>query len=197
MLKYSCRKERSSLRVIAGSLRGRRLKAPKGLNTRPTTDRIKESIFSMIHGFIPESIVLDLFSGTGNLGIESLSRGAAKAYFVDKSKESIQIIKENIAETGLQDKSMAILSDAFKVLNRLSEEGIKFDIIFLDPPYLKDLIMPCIHTILREKLLNDNGIIVIEHDSKDILPEKIDSISIYKQKKYGNTTISIYTEEDV
>lgn len=183
------------MRVIAGQLKGRKLKAPSGLNTRPTTDRVKESIFSMIHPYLMDSMVLDLFSGTGSLGIEALSRGAKKAYFVDHNKQSISIIRENISNLGLLDQSVILFSDAIKALKELALKNEKFDIIFLDPPYAKGLIIPCIQEIENNLLLRSEGMIVVEHDPEDRLPEMIGKLHKRKDRRYGNTNISIYSEE--
>ena len=183
------------MRVISGVSKGKRLMAPKGLETRPTTDRVKESIFSMINNYIIESNILDLFSGTGSLGIEAISRGANYGYFVDNNKNSIKVINENIKTTGFEEKSEVLWSDTLNVIKQLGENGKKVNIIFMDPPYLKDLIVPCIEAIESERLLDDEGIIVVEHDIKDSIPDVIGSLKKIKEKKYGNTRISIYTEE--
>lgn len=183
------------MRVIAGSVKGRSLKAPKGMQTRPTTDRVKEAIFSIIHPYIIDSVILDLFSGTGNLGIEALSRGAQKVYFVDNNKASIHIIKENIENTSFQQKSVILFSDAHRVIKKCSIENIQFDIIFMDPPYLKDMIIPMLNAIIEGDLLRRDGIIVIEHDHKDSLPDQVQNLFKMKEKKYGNTMIAIYSEE--
>ncbi|AOT68405.1 16S rRNA (guanine(966)-N(2))-methyltransferase RsmD [Geosporobacter ferrireducens] len=183
------------MRVIAGLAKGRRLKSPVGLATRPTTDRIKESIFSILHPYLLESYVLDLFSGTGNLGIEALSRGAEKAIFVDNNKNSIRVICENIEITGFKEKSKVFHQEALKTIRELAHLEQKYDIVFMDPPYLKGFIIPCVQAIEEEGLLSSTGIIVIEHDSKDVLPEKFAKLTRIKNRKYGNTTISIYSEE--
>ncbi|QEK12009.1 16S rRNA (guanine(966)-N(2))-methyltransferase RsmD [Crassaminicella thermophila] len=184
------------MRVIAGSSKGMRLKAPKGLDTRPTTDRVKEAIFSMINPYIMDSIILDLFAGTGSLGIEALSRGAEKAYFVDNNKNSIKIIKENVEHTGVKEKSTILFGDVQKLIKELASNRIRFDIIFMDPPYLKGLIIPSIDIIDAENVLNKEGIIVVEHDFKDILPKCVGRFIKLKEKKYGKTLISIYSEEE-
>ncbi|QZY57110.1 16S rRNA (guanine(966)-N(2))-methyltransferase RsmD [Crassaminicella profunda] len=183
------------MRVIAGISKGMRLKSPKGLETRPTTDRVKESIFSMINPYIIDSVVLDLFSGTGSLGIEALSRGAEKAYFVDCNKNSIKVIKENIAYTRLEEKSTVLFCDAHRAIKELALGTNKIDIIFMDPPYLKGLIIPSIDAIEKEEILNKEGIILVEHDLKDSLPEYIGKFMKRKEKKYGNTLITIYAKE--
>ena len=183
------------MRVIAGLAKGRHLKSPVGLTTRPTTDRIKESLFSIISPYLPGSYVIDLFSGTGNLGIEALSRGAEKAVFVDNNRSSIRVIHDNIEITGFNNKSKVFHQEALKAIGELGQLEQKYDIVFMDPPYLKGLIIPCVEAIEVEGLLSPDGLIVIEHDSKDVLPEKFTRLIRIKNRKYGNTTISIYSEE--
>ncbi|WP_243109364.1 16S rRNA (guanine(966)-N(2))-methyltransferase RsmD [Anaerophilus nitritogenes] len=181
--------------MISGSSKGMKLKAPKGENTRPTTDRVKESLFSMINSYLIDSFVLDLFSGTGGLGIEALSRGAEAAYFVDNNKMSIQVIKENIEHTGYKGKSDIFFADVGKMIKEFGQKEKKFDVIFMDPPYLKDFIIPCIEDIYINKILQEDGIIVVEHDIEDLLPDQIQSLTKWKEKKYGNTLITIYSKE--
>ncbi|MDF2545726.1 MAG: rsmD [Anaerosolibacter sp.] len=183
------------LRVIAGKLRGRKIKAPDGMHTRPTTDRVKESIFSMIYPYIIDSTVLDLFAGSGSLGIEALSRGAEKAYFVDNNKQSLSIVKENLINLGLLDQSIVLLAEAMKALKDISLKDQIFDIIFLDPPYMKGFIIPCIETIKENGLLNIDGIIVIEHNVEDVLPAEVGDLIKIKDRRYGDTNISIYSRE--
>lgn len=183
------------MRVIAGSSKGMILKSPKGLETRPTTDRVKESIFSMIHSYIVDSIGLDLFAGTGALGIEALSRGAEKVYFVDSNKNSIKVVEENIAYTGFKQESIVLFRQAQRAISEFSSNKNKFDVIFMDPPYLKGFIVPCINFIDTGEILNNEGIIVVEHDIKDLLPDYIGRLIKIKDKKYGNTRITIYAKE--
>jgi len=151
------------MRVISGKARGTSLKAPEGLNTRPTTDRVKESVFNIIQSRLYDSVVIDLFSGSGNLGIESLSRNANKAYFIDNNKDSIQSIKENLKKTNLIDNSIVMQMDILSAMNKLSNQGVKANIIFLDPPYSKGLVAPTLDGIFSFELLQNDGIVVVEH----------------------------------
>lgn len=184
------------MRVISGSARGLKLKSPKGMDVRPTTDRVKESLFNIINNYIQDSFILDLFSGTGSLGIEALSRGAQRCTFVDSSKDSIEIIKDNLKSTKFIDKSEVIFSDAISAINKLGVKRDKFDIIFMDPPYLKNLVVPVLKEIIKRELLEEDGIIIIEHDTTDIIPENIDNLNKYREKNYGNTTLSFFTWEE-
>ncbi|WP_073148957.1 16S rRNA (guanine(966)-N(2))-methyltransferase RsmD [Paramaledivibacter caminithermalis] len=184
------------LRVISGEAKGIRLSTLKGTDTRPTSDKVKESIFNILAPYIEKSKVLDLFSGTGNLGIEAVSRGAESAFLVEKNRKCYDIIKKNIMKTKLNDKIKIIIKDVYSTLKNFSKIGEKFDIIFMDPPYLKGHILTCLKEIKELDLLNEDGIIVAEHDIKDIIPETIDDLIKFKERKYGGTMISFYHKED-
>jgi 16S rRNA (guanine(966)-N(2))-methyltransferase RsmD len=179
------------MRVITGFAKGKRLKAPEGLDTRPTSDRVKEGMFSAIQFDIESASVLDLYSGSGQLGIEALSRGAENACFVDKSSSAINIIKDNIKNTGFESKSKVVNSDCFDFLKSTSQS---FDIAFLDPPYNNDLIMKTLP--LLEKKMNPNGLAVCEHELRLDLPEKIGKFTLKKNYAYGKIKISIFTVEE-
>ncbi|KXZ39614.1 16S rRNA (guanine(966)-N(2))-methyltransferase RsmD [Alkalithermobacter thermoalcaliphilus JW-YL-7 = DSM 7308] len=180
------------MRIISGTLRGLRLKSPKSMNIRPTSDRVKESVFNIINSNIADSFVLDLFSGTGSLGIECLSRGAYSCTFVDNSKESISILKENLNKARMLQKSDIIFSDVISALNKLAVKRDRFDIIFMDPPYLKKLIIPALETISKSEILEEDGIIIVEHDSKDVIPDKVGNLTKYREKQYSSTKISFF-----
>lgn len=156
------------MRVITGIARGRRLKEPQGLETRPTTDRVKEGIFSSIQFEIEGRRVLDLFGGTGQMGIEALSRGAAHCTFVDLRKEAVGIIRENLKLTGLEGQATVVQGDALAFLTRCRE---KYDVIFLDPPYASDLLKKAMETIPAIDIVTENGIIVCENGSTTGWPE--------------------------
>ncbi|MCC5911984.1 MAG: 16S rRNA (guanine(966)-N(2))-methyltransferase RsmD [Clostridiaceae bacterium] len=184
------------MRIIAGKARGHRLETPSNLKIRPTTDRIKESIFNIIQKHLYDSIVIDLFSGTGNLGIEALSRNSNKAYFVDNSQESIDIIKSNLDKTRLRDQGEVIRGDVRVALNKIASKGVQADIIFMDPPYKKGLVIPTLEGIQSANLLKASGIIVIDHDKTEDLPEEINELIKYRSKGYGNTTVSFYKQKE-
>lgn len=184
------------MRVISGKVRGLKLNTPKNEDVRPTTDRVKESLFNMINPYIMESNVLDLFAGTGSLGIECLSRGANKCVFVDISKESISIIKSNIKKARVENESIVLNSDFKDAISKLKIQGNKFDVIFMDPPYYKNMFIDALQKIDNASLLNEDGIIIIEHDSKDAFPENIGRLEKTRDKKYGNTTITFYKPEE-
>ena len=175
------------MRIIAGSRKGHKLYDFAGQTIRPTTDRVKESVFNLIQEFIPGSDTLDLFGGSGALTFEALSRGAKSGVCVDVSSDSISLIKKNAAELKF-DSLTVIKSDA---LNFLKTTKNRFSVIFLDPPYNKGYIAPVIDAILRFNRLDLDGIIVLESDFSDEHSE-IDGLTILKQRKYGRTYITVY-----
>lgn len=181
------------MRVISGSARGVKLKTVEGLDTRPTTDRVKESIFNLIQFNIQRACVLDLFSGSGALGIEAASRGAEKVFLIEKDANCHDIIQSNLVNTKLTDKVTLIKSGVISGLKRLNE---KFDVIIMDPPYGMNHVKPVMSSIEDNNLLAEKGIILVEHGINDELPEKIGTFSRIRQKKYGKILISIYGYEE-
>ena len=175
------------MRVITGSARGVVLKTPEGMQTRPTTDRVKEALFSIIQFELPGAVVLDLFGGTGQLGIEALSRGADSCVFVDSSKDSIKIINSNIALCGLEDKSKVFNMDyaSFCAMSRDT-----FDYVFLDPPYAAGLLTPAVKAVLP--LMSDFGSIICEHPPEVKLEAKIGEFCIHRTYRYGKVLVSVY-----
>lgn len=178
------------MRVISGSAKGRKLISPVGQNVRPTLDRVKESIFNMLSVGITDSYVLDLFAGSGALGIEALSRGAKKAVFVDANSDSLKTVRQNIELTHFSDKSECVMRDFMTYLNETSD---KFDFIFLDPPYAADFLEPALCAIHKRQLLNDGGMVVCELDSSDSY-STFDGFEIYRDKKYGKARILLMKE---
>ena len=175
------------MRVISGTARGKKLNSLEGLETRPTLDRVKEAVFNILQFNIKEANVLDLFSGSGALGIEALSRGANEAVFCDNSNKAIKIIKDNLEATRLINKAEILNKDYIEVLKKLSKESKKFDIIFLDPPYKTDYVIKSINYILEHKILAEDGIIVVETDDKNkiIEIENNKDLEVYDTRKYG------------
>ena len=178
------------LRVISGSVRGKKLISPADDSIRPTLDRVKESIFNMISFSVPEARVLDLFAGSGALGIEALSRGAEKTVFVDKNSDSLKIVKENLALTSLAEGSECYLSDFSDFLKNCDE---KFDLIFLDPPYADGLLDEALNIIYEKKLLADDGYIVCESDSEPFFSPNESYFQIHRNKRYGRVQILLLT----
>lgn len=181
--------------MISGEARGHKLKTLKGTATRPTSDRVKESLFNIISASIPESNVLDLFAGSGSLGIEALSRGAAFAVFADKSRESCGIIKENLIFTKYVEKSEVLFMGFAETLVKLASEGRKFDIVFLDPPYNKKFIQESLNILANNDIIRDSGILAAEHHIDDRLPEYCGKLKLSRRQKYGDTALSFYKVE--
>ncbi len=175
------------VRVISGSARGRKLLAPEGYDTRPTTDRVKESIFNIISPNLPADSVLDLFAGSGGLGIEALSRGSKHCVFAEKDKAALSVVRKNIELARVSDKAEVIPGDAFSYLDRTT---LKFDIIFLDPPYNTGLLTKAIELIYKKNLLTENGIIVAESEHLGEAPT-CDQFDIKRSAKYGKTMVFV------
>ena len=177
------------MRVITGKARGVQLKTPDGMLTRPTTDRVKEALFSIINFDIPGAKVLDLFGGTGQLGIEALSRGAKSAVFVDAREDACKLIKENLKRTKMEQDGRVIRSDYADYLSRCREQ---FDIIFLDPPYAEVYLENALKRITEIDILQSNGIIVTERPLGKELPWEFENYTRSRDYKYGKTLLTIY-----
>lgn len=175
------------MRVITGKARGVQLKTPDGMLTRPTADRVKEALFSIINFDIPGAKVLDLFGGTGQLGIEAMSRGAERCVFVDAREDACKLIKENLKRTKLE--GAVVRSDYMNYLNRCKEQ---FSIIFLDPPYAEEYLENAIKRIAEIDILQTDGIIVAERPVGKEVTWEIDGYQRSKDYKYGKTLLTIY-----
>lgn len=175
------------MRIISGKYKGKKLEGFDIDGTRPTMDRVKESLFAMIQNDIKDSICLDLFAGSGSLGIEALSCGAKECYFVDNNKKVINVLEKNVK--GIENAYL-IKNDFQKAIEYLSQKNIKFDLIFLDPPYNLNLINPSINLIIKNNLLKENGILICEYETEEIDYIKFD-LNVYKQKEYGSKKIII------
>ncbi|MCD8049587.1 MAG: 16S rRNA (guanine(966)-N(2))-methyltransferase RsmD [Clostridia bacterium] len=180
--------ERCLLRVISGSARGLKLQSLEGQDTRPTLDRVKEALFSILSPYLREACVLDLFAGSGALGIEALSRGAEHVDFVDKFSSALDIVKENAAKAKMTEKSSFYLFDAERFLR---ERAQIYDIVFLDPPYAAGLYEPILNLILKKKLLRESGIIAMEWDYNAARPSVPTGFEVLKERKYGRVGISL------
>ena len=180
------------MRVISGKARGISLKTPDGSLTRPTTDRVKEALFSIIQFELPGAAVLDLFGGTGQLGIEALSRGAKSAVFVDSREPACALIRENLNRTKLQDQARVIRSDYLTFLKRNREA---FDIILLDPPYAEEFLENSLKMITEIDILQSGGIIIAERPLGKDLPWDFPGFTRSKDYKYGSTLLTVYRKE--
>ena len=178
------------MRVISGKYKGKRINGYDIDGTRPTMDRVKESMFGTIQDYIKDSVVLDLFAGSGNLGIEALSNGALKGYFVDNNKKVIDIIKKNIDEIGIKEENYLLHMDYREALHYFSNNNIRFNIIFVDPPYMMKIGQEIIDYVTDNDMLLENGILVVEcqEDSFNIN----NKLKVIKDKKYGDKKVYIF-----
>ena len=180
------------MRVITGTARGRKLKEPAGMETRPTTDRVKEGIFSSIQFEIEGRRVLDLFGGTGQMGVEALSRGAAACTFVDLRKEAVSVIRENVSLTGFADRATIVQGDALAFLSRCRET---FDVIFLDPPYESGLLEKTMELVTTIDIVSEHGIIVCENGSSAGWPTVSPPYRLQKEYRYGKIKTALYRRQ--
>ena len=175
------------MRIVSGSARGRKLATPAGMEIRPTTDKVKEAWFSIIQFDLPGRRVLDLFAGTGQLGLEAVSRGAASVCFVEHSRKALELVKKNIGITGFGAVSETVFSDAFSFLASTDEI---FDLVFLDPPYEMDLCAKA--AALLPRVLSENAIVICETRPSEVLPETIGRLSAAKEYHYSNIKLTVY-----
>jgi 16S rRNA (guanine966-N2)-methyltransferase len=180
------------VRVIAGEAKGRTLKAVPGMNTRPTTDKVKEAIFSMIGPYFDGGVALDLFAGTGGLGIEAWSRGIERTVFVDRENISIDIIRQNVQAANMGSAAEIHRNDAERALKALAKRGQKFRLVFLDPPYKMITMDSLLAQLVEKQMLEPDAIIVVEHDAAHRYSEQLDHFDQLKHAKYGDTAVSIY-----
>jgi 16S rRNA (guanine(966)-N(2))-methyltransferase RsmD len=182
------------LRVIAGTAKKTQLKSPKGMDTRPTTDRVKEAVFNILAPIVVDSTFLDLFSGTGGMAIEALSRGARQAVLVEKNAKTAAVISENLKLTKLSASAELIVKDIYAAIKMLAEQQRKFDIIYIDPPYFKDHYQQVLSEISQCRLLNVHGIVIAESSKQVALADQIETLSIIRRQKYGDTIINFYQQ---
>ncbi|NEN82793.1 16S rRNA (guanine(966)-N(2))-methyltransferase RsmD [Paenibacillus elgii] len=180
------------MRVISGSAKGRPLKAVPGMGTRPTTDKVKEAVFSMIGPYFEGGQVLDLFAGTGGLSIEALSRGMDRAVLTDVDKKAIDTIRHNLQATGLTERAEVYRNDAVRALKALSKREARFDLVFLDPPYKLKVIGELLEELQQGGLLADGARIVVEHDAEDRHEGDFGELEWLRRAEYGDTAITIY-----
>ena len=176
------------MRIISGTCKGRKLFSPEGTRLRPTGDKVKGAVFSMIRDYLENSTVLDLFAGTGNLGLEALSRGATKCYFCDNSPDSIRLLKKNINLCAMSAKSEIIFGGFDKALSSVAE---RLDLIFLDPPYDKHLYLTSLELIRDTGALERNGIVVVEYQADSVMPDFIEGFIRLRERHYGRTRIAL------
>ena len=182
------------MKVISGFLKGRNIKGYNINGTRPTMDRVKESVFACIQSSIKESLVLDLFAGTGNYGIEAISNYAKLVYFNDINFECIKIIRANLEEFKISNQSIILNLDYKKCLEYLKNNNLKFDLIFLDPPYDMHILDNILDYLSKNNLVNKNGLVIVEYKKED-LKDNYNNLKLIKTKKYGEKLVNIYKGE--
>jgi len=178
------------VRVIAGQAKGRTLRAPKGRGTRPTTDRVKESIFAIISVKLSQAVVLDLFAGSGALSIEALSRGASQAVLVENDPAAAACIKANLAATEFSERCKLLTMSAFRAVTLLTSQSYNFDIVFLDPPYERGMLPKTLAALVAGKLLRPGAVLVAEHSRKEEIDPIMAHLAIYRREVYGDTAVS-------
>ncbi|HYQ59904.1 MAG TPA: 16S rRNA (guanine(966)-N(2))-methyltransferase RsmD [Desulfatiglandales bacterium] len=184
------------MRITGGRLRGRRLASFKGLEIRPTSDRVREAIFDILGHHLRGEKVLDLFAGTGSLGIEALSRGAAWALFIDYSPKAIELMGKNLKLCGLETEGVVLRKDLLKGFprrHRLLEE--KVDLVFVDPPYRKGILLPVLEELSQLNMLGSPATVVAQSEQREVLPPRVSSLDMVKSRIYGETRITLYRHE--
>ncbi|MCA0990111.1 16S rRNA (guanine(966)-N(2))-methyltransferase RsmD [Pseudalkalibacillus hwajinpoensis] len=186
------------MRIIAGECKGRQIKPVPGTSTRPTTDKVRESIYNIIGPFFEGGFALDLYGGSGALGIEALSRGIEKCVFVDRESKAIETIKWNLEQTNFTESAEVFRNDSKRALKALQKREVKFSLVLLDPPYHKEQILHDLEKLTAYHLLDDQATIVVEHKKEVTLPEFYAGLRMIREETYsGKTTISIYTYEQL
>jgi 16S rRNA (guanine(966)-N(2))-methyltransferase RsmD len=178
------------MRIISGISKGKKLRTLRGQAIRPTSDRVKESIFNILGQEVEGKHVLDLFAGTGNLGIEALSRGAVRAVFVEKEKLAIDLIKKNLSHCGFDDRSRIITGAVERAIRLLRRKGEVFDLIFMDPPYQKGLVQKTLDILHTQPLYHEDSILVIEHDRREPLSESMEEWVLVRKRQFRDTVVS-------
>lgn len=181
------------MRIVAGTFGGRRLQAPGGLKIRPTPDRVREALFSILAPHLEGASVLDLFAGTGALGLEALSRGAERVVFIDEASEAIRLIRANTAICGAVERAVIVQASVERALKRLSEAGDRFEVILMDPPYGKGFVGKTLPHLTG--VAHPGAIAAAEHHVKDVLPERTGKWLKSRERRYGDTAISFYLIE--
>lgn len=178
------------MRVISGTLKGRRLVSPDGSATRPTADRIKESLFNILAGCLIDKRVLDLYAGTGALGIEALSRGAASAVFIDQAQTALTALRRNLVALKLEDRARIIRWDILSNLNCLTASTQQVDLVFMDPPYEANAVGPTLTILMSCGVMAPGALIVVEHSVREVIGPPIDRLRLTDQRRFGKTLVS-------
>lgn len=180
------------MRVIAGSAGGRLLKSVKGSQTRPTSDRVRESLFGICGSKVRDATVLDAFAGTGSVGIEAVSRGARSAVFVEKAPMALRVLRENLTALGMDGSARVMSTDAMAAIRILRNEGARFDLLFLDPPYERNLAVIGLQAVSDATLLAPNGWVIVQHSRQEETGERAEKLILFRRETYGDTLLSFY-----
>lgn len=181
------------MRIIAGSAKGHRLSLPRGRTIRPTTDRVREALFNILAPRIQGATFLDLYSGSGSVGLEALSRGASLVVFVDNDVKSMTTLMGNLKKSGLSDKDVVVhKGDVIQVLARLDKETFSFDVVFMDPPYACGLVEPTLSVVSSASLLRPDGLVIVEHGIGEEIPRCIKHLEIESVRQYGDSILSFF-----
>lgn len=180
------------MRVIAGERKGLRVKTPKGKATRPTADQVRIACLDTLTPWLPGARVLDLYAGSGAVGIEALSRGAEEAVFVESDRAALGAIRENLDRLGLAARSRVVGEDVAKALRTFGRKGERFSVIFIDPPYESSLALATIENLSDGALVAPGGVVVVQHRTKTVLPERVGALSRFKAKRFGETTLTFF-----
>ncbi len=181
------------MRITTGTSKGRKLISPKGREVRPTSGRVKESIFDILGGEVVEKLVLDLFAGTGNLGIEALSRGAKRALFVEKERQALRLIQTNLVKCGMEGRSEILPQDVNRAIGTLKRRGEIFDLILMDPPYGRGWVERTLRKLQSERIYHQDSILVIQHDRREPLPDVSSHWIVVRERKIGDTVVTFLT----
>ena len=182
------------MRIIAGTARGRRIEAPEGRNTRPTLDRIRENLFNILQTRIQDSVILDLFAGSGALSFEAISRGAVRAVLCDADRKAYRTERRNAESLGFSEQAEFFCCDWRTAVRCLKERNDHFDLVFLDPPYMTGLLQKALAA--AEKAVSENGIVICEHPKEEELPETVGELTLRKNYRYGKIIISVYKKAE-
>lgn len=183
------------MRIIAGTLKGRRLTAPSGLDLRPTSDKVKEALFNILSDRIEGAAFLDLYAGTGSVGMDALSRGARNVVFVENNKRHLQYLKKNISSCSFEGKAEIFSVSASDFLKKVKRATRSFDFIFIDPPYASSEVEKILPMLWEGDMIMDRGMVIIEHFHKKTLPEESGNLFFLKKYKYGETVLSFYAKK--
>ncbi len=180
------------MRVIAGALKGRRLAVPKGRDTRPTADMVRIACLDALAPWIEGARFLDLFAGSGAVGIEALSRGSAECVFVEQRRAAVAALRQNLERLDLRDRARILPLDAFAALGALRRERARFQVVFLDPPYARSLAAETLARLADGALLAPGGVVVVQHFTKALLPERVGALAAFRQRRFGETTLTFF-----